>query len=302
MKQGSTKLSFFTRLPSPAVSLAVSSPITRDSFRPQSQLEEHTSDIYKPKPSVVPSSESTTKLLAQDGRRKKKGFQKYNKHGLSEQAVQGREAARVAKRLKVQAIATTSTAPELPLPRQRMAVDTFSPEMIPRINSLTDLQSHRGPVGYRKLKDFATLQRRVEAKEAADSYTRKLKIARSGSLAFGSLDLILFQKKAEARFGTIMPKLLEDVPSSKGILQHCKPVLNIIFAFCIKAFENTIASLIKRVRHLERVQTQRGKTTSEINVSTKGRGETYARTTLWTHAKAIQVVFVNMQARVTFEP
>ncbi len=118
-----------------------------------------------------------------------------------------------------------------------MALDTFAPEMIPRINSFTDRQSHRGPVGYRKLKYFATLQRRVETEEAVDSYTRKLKIARSGSLAFGSLDLVLFQKKAEARFGTIMPKLLEDVPSSKGILQHCKPVLNIIFAFCIKAFE-----------------------------------------------------------------
>ncbi len=256
-------------------------------------MEEHTSDIYKAKPSVVPSSESTTKLLSQDEKRKK-GFQKYNKHGLSEQAVQGREAARVAKRLKVEAIATTSTstAPELPLPRQRMAADTFAPEMIPRIDSFKDRQSHRGPAGYRKLKNFATLQRRIEAKEAVDSYTRKLKIARSGSIAFESLDLILFEKKAKARFGTIMPKLLKDVPSSKGILQHRKPVLNIIFAFCIKAFEEyekTTASLIKRVRHLERVQTQRGKTTSEINVSTKGRDETYARTTLWTHAKAIQV-------------
>jgi hypothetical protein len=118
-------LSFFTRLPSPAVSLAVSSPITRDSFRPQSQLEEHTSYIYKAKPSVVPSSESTTKLLSQDGKRKKKGLQKYNRHGLSEQAVQGREAARVARRLKVQAIATTTTAPELPLPRHtnRQVID-----------------------------------------------------------------------------------------------------------------------------------------------------------------------------------
>jgi hypothetical protein len=107
-----------------------------------------------------------------------------------------------------------------------MAVDTFAPEVIPRIHSLTNRQSGRGPVGYRKLKDFATLQRRVEAKEVlVDSYKRKLKIARSGSLAFGPLDLILFQKKAEESFGTIMPKVLEDVPSSTGMLQHCKPVL-----------------------------------------------------------------------------
>ncbi len=47
--------------------------------------------------------------------------------------------------------------------------------------------------------------------------------------------------------------------------------------------------MIKHVRRLERLQTQSGKTTSEINVSTKGRDETYARTTLWTHAKAIEV-------------
>ena len=76
------------------------------------------------------------------------------------------------------------------------------------------------------------------------------------------------------------------------MLQYCKPVLHIIFAFCIKAFEEyekTIASLIKRVRRLERLQTQSDKTTSEINVSTKGQDETYARTTLWTHAKAIEV-------------
>ena len=159
LKQGSTILSFFTRLPSPAVSLAVSSPTTTTSnpSRPLTQLEEHTSDIYKAKPLAVPSStKCTSKLLSQEGRRKKKGFQKNNKHGLSEQAVQGREAARVAKRLKVQATSIATTALELPLPRQRMAVDTFAPEMIPRINSLTDLQSHRGPVSYRKLKDFAT--------------------------------------------------------------------------------------------------------------------------------------------------
>jgi hypothetical protein len=213
-KQGSTILSFFTRLPSPAVSLAVSSPTTTtsnsspttttsNSSRPLTQLEEHTSDIYKAKPLVVPSStKCTSKLLSQEGRRKKKGFQKNNNHGLLEQAVQGREAARVAKRLKVQATSIATTALELPLPRQRTAVDTFAPEMIPRIHSLTNRQSRRGPVGYRKLKDFATLQRRVEAKEVVDSYKRKLKIARSGSLAFGPLllDLILFQKKAEERF------------------------------------------------------------------------------------------------------
>ena len=293
LKQGSTILTFFTRLPSPAVSLAVSSPTTSNSSRPLTQLEEHTSDIYKAKPLAVPSStKCTSKLLSQEGRRKKKGFQKNNKHGLSEQAVQGREAARVAKRLKVQATSIATTALELPLPRQRTAVHTFAPGMIPRIHSLTNRQSRRGPVGYRKLKDFATLQRYVEAKEAVDSYKRKLKIARSGSLAFGPLDLILFQKKAEERFGTIMPKLLEDVPSSKGMLQYCKPVLHIIFAFCIKAFEEyekTIASLIKRVRRLERLQTQSDKTTSEINLLTKGPDETYARTTLWTHAKAIEV-------------
>jgi hypothetical protein len=107
------------------------------------------------------------------------------------------------------------------------------------------------------------------SKEAVDSYKRKFKIARSWSLAFEPSYLILFQKKAEARFGTIMPKLLEDVPSSEGIRQPCKPVLNIIFAFCIKAFEKhekRITSLIKRARHLERVQNQRRKTTSEKKV------------------------------------
>jgi hypothetical protein len=57
-------------------------------------------------------------LLSQEGRRKKKGFQKNNKHGLLEQAVQGRKAARVAKRLKVQATSIATTALELPLPRQ----------------------------------------------------------------------------------------------------------------------------------------------------------------------------------------
>ena len=81
----------------------------------------------------------------------------------------------------------------------------------------------------------------------------KLKLARQGLTCFGPMELLLFQKKAEDRFGTIMPALLEDFPCCARITHYCKPILDIVFAFVVRCFveyEKTIAILEKTVRRL----------------------------------------------------
>jgi hypothetical protein len=84
----------------------------------------------------------------------------------------------------------------------------------------------------------------------AAAYATKLKLSRQGLTCFGPMELLLFQKKAEDRFGTIMPALLEDFPCCARIMHYCKPILDIVFAFVVRCFveyEKTIAILEKTV-------------------------------------------------------
>ena len=89
-------------------------------------------------------------------------------------------------------------------------------------------------MGNRAIRQFAARDKNQVASDSARAHKAKLKLARAGSVAFGPLDLLMFQRKAEARFGDLLPDLLKDVPSSPGMLAHCKPVLDIVFAFVVK--------------------------------------------------------------------
>ena len=86
------------------------------------------------------------------------------------------------------------------------------------------------------------------------------------------MELLLFQKKAEDRFGTIMPALLEDFPCCARIMHYCKPILDIVFAFVVRCFveyEKTIAILEKTVRRLQRGDRKRRVVYSKFKASSE---------------------------------
>ena len=103
------------------------------------------------------------------------------------------------------------------------------------------------------------------------------------------MELLLFQKKAEDRFGTIMPALLKDFPCCARIMHYCKPILDIVFAFVVRCFveyEKTIAILEKTVRRLQRGERMRPVVDSNF---TSNEVDSYSsRTTLWRHSNAVK--------------
>ena len=220
--------------------------------------------------------------------KKKRGFQKGNKAQTSAAANLAR-ASTVAKRLKLVDVASASpSASALPAKRKRVEPNFFCPPP-DSIRDHSVLRSNERALGTAALLKFASRDGKAVATAAAKAYKRKLKLARAGSVAFGPLDLMMFQRSAEKRFGEILPALLKDVPSSKGMLEHCKPVLDIVFAFVVKCFEEyeaKIASLHKKVAQLEK-----GKA-AVINV-VPNQDPYSSRTTLWRHAVSVKEVIRN---------
>ncbi len=88
------------------------------------------------------------------------------------------------------------------------------------------------------VKKMKKLKAREETatKTRTAAYATKLNLARQGLRCFGPMELLLFQKKAEDRFGTIMPALLEDFTCCYRIMHYCKPILDIVFAFVVRCF------------------------------------------------------------------
>ena len=235
----------------------------------------------------APLSSKKNKLVGKSpGAKKKRGLQKGNKAQTSAAANLAR-ASTVAKR-KNSSAGTPLSIPALSKKRKRRGPDPYRPEE----NSIRDCTAtegnHQRMMGNRAIRQFAARDKNQAASDSARAYKAKLKLARAGSVAFGPLDLLLFQQKAEARFGDLLPDLLKDVPSSAGMLAHCKPVLGIVFAFVVKCFEEyeiTIASLRKKVRELKN-------SSSVVHgpaVDTIPCWEAYgSRKTLWRHANSVR--------------
>jgi len=154
-------------------------------------------------------------------------------------------------------------------------------------------------VGVRKIQDYVQLEKTEEAL----AYKNKLELTQGGRTeVFGSLDMLMFQKSAEERVGKLLPEALEQLPSHKGMAEHCKPVLDVVVDFCVCAFaqhEKTIHELEKKVRrlHRENAKLKMGETAAPLTrddvIPSNVEDSPYARTTLWRHAKGVtEVMFL----------
>ena len=98
----------------------------------------------------------------------------------------------------------------------------------------------------------------------------------------------MFQKKASERFGDALPKMLEDVEGAEGMLQHCKPILDIVFAFvghCFVEYEKTIELLQRRIKKLERESTPIPVLSAKPGIT---QHDALSRQTLHRHAKSVK--------------
>jgi hypothetical protein len=175
-------------------------------------------------------------------------------------ALEGLARARVVaadktKACKLAEIVKPVQAPSVPTTRSRIPTTTCTPEEQLRDHRRTIASANQGPVGFGRFVTFTEEEPTDAASKAAAEHKAKLRVARSGSKVFGPLDLIMFQKKANERLGDALPKMLEDVEGAEGMLQHCTPVLDIVFAFvdhCFVECEKTIELLQRRIKKLER--------------------------------------------------
>jgi hypothetical protein len=217
-------------------------------------------------------------------------FKKGNTFGSSSAAILGRKRTRMEKECDT----SNDTSPFditpliLGAKRERRAPMTLSQE--PLRDCTREPQSQkREQIGVEKMKTMKAREESATKTRTAAAYATKLKLARQGLTCFGSMELLLFQKKAEDRFGTIMPALLEDFPCCARIMHYCKPILDIVFAFVVRCFveyEKTIAILEKNVRRLQRGERRRPVVDSNF---TPNEVDSYSsRTTLWRHANAVK--------------
>ena len=219
-------------------------------------------------------------------------LKKGNTFGSSSAAILGRKRARMEIECDTSKSDTSpfdSTPLTLGAKRERRTPMTLSQE--PLRYCARELQSRkREQIGFEKMNTMKAQEETATKTRTAAAYATKLKLARQGLTCFGPMELLLFQKKAEDRFGTIMPALLEDFPCCARIMHYCKPILDIMFAFVVRRFveyEKTIAILEKTVRRLQRGERRRRVVYSNFTASSEV--DYYSsRTTLWRHANAVK--------------
>ena len=169
-------------------------------------------------------SETRTKAEEQVPRSAKTGinrgqFIKGNTFGSSSAAILGRKRKRMEKEFD----ASNDTAPFHITPlilgakRKRKTPMTLSQE--PLRDCAREPQSQkREQIGFEKMKKMKAGGETATKTRTAAAYATKLKLARQGLTCFGPMELLLFQKKVEDRFGTIMPALLN---ISHVVLESC---------------------------------------------------------------------------------
>ena len=228
-------------------------------------------------------------------KKKLRGFQKGNTANLGGNAAKSR-AKTIAKRKAAQAQVLPDANQPASAKRASIAPKKFVSEDSRR--SWTN-DPKAAAVGVRKIQDYVQL---VKTEEAL-AYKNKLKLAQDGRTeVFGSLDMLMFQKSAEERVGKLLPGALEQLPSHKGMAEYCKPVLDVVVDFCVRAFaqyEKTIHELEKKVRRLRRenAKLKLGETAAPLTrdevIPSNVQDSPYARTTLWRHAKGVtEVLFL----------
>ena len=219
-------------------------------------------------------------------------FKKGNTFGSSSAAILGRKRARMEIECDTSKSDTSpfdSTPLTLGAKRERRTPMTLSQE--PLRDCAREPQSQkREQIGFEKMKNKKAGEETATKTRTAAAYATKLKLARQGLTCFGPMELLLFQKKAEDQFGTIMPALLKYFPCCARIMHYCKPILDIVFAFVVRCFveyEKTIAILEKTVRRLQRGESRRHVVYSNFKASSEV--DSYSsRTTLWRHANAVK--------------
>ena len=206
--------------------------------------------------------------------------------------MEGLARARVEAAERTEAFLIAEAAksvPTIPAKRSRRPTVYHAPEEQLRDHRRTAASAKQGPVGTHRELSFKKEQSVDAASKAAAEYKAKLRVARSGSKVFGPLDLLMFEKKANKRFGDILPEMLEDVDGAEGMLQHCKPVLDVVFAFvehCFVEYEKTIDLLQRRIKTLERT----GSAPIPVLSAKKGvtQYDAQSRKTLYRHATSVK--------------
>jgi hypothetical protein len=157
-------------------------------------------------------------------------FKKGNTFGSSSAAILGRKKAR----MDIECDTSNDTSPFDSTPlilgakRERRTPMTLSQK--PLCNYAREPQSQkREQIGVEKMKTMKAREETATKTRTAAAYATKLKLARQGLTCFGPIELLLFQKKAEDRFGTIMPALLKYFPCCARIMHYCKPILDIAY-------------------------------------------------------------------------
>jgi hypothetical protein len=131
-------------------------------------------------------------------------FKKGNTFGSSSAAILGRKRARME--IECDTRNDTSLFDSTPLilgaKRERRAPMTLSQEPL-RYCAREPQSRRREQIGFEKMKTMKARKETATKTRTAAAYATKLKLARQGLTCFGPMELLLFQKKAEDRFGTI---------------------------------------------------------------------------------------------------